>query len=201
MPRSASRSTTARPRTGPATGDSVTAYSNTADATVSFISEFTQKFARSPNVRSVLLTEEQCPVLQLLRQVRFSNAEKPWLRLLSIALPSTRTTADSTLSGSIVGLRQSSRYLLLVDAKGSIRNVSAGLSLSDRGLNFSLTPSEGMNWAAGSHLLIALSTSVPSAPLERLPQILAAADFESLISGLEAPDAEAAIDMKNFVIE
>ena len=188
-------------RNGQASGDPITAFSNTAEAAGNFTREFTQKFGQSPDVLPVLLTDEQCPVLKLLRQVRSANAGKPWLRLLSITLPSTGITADSTLSGSIGGLRQSSRYLLLVDAEGSIWNVSNRLSISDSGLNFSLTQPEGKTWVHGSNLLIALSTSVPSAPLERSLQRVAVADFESLLLGLVAPDAAAAVDMKTFVIE
>ena len=188
-------------RNGPASGDAITAFSGTPQAIDRFTSDFTRKFGQSPVLRQILLTSGQCQVLKLLRQIRTTSAQKPWLRLLSVSLENTRIDSTNPMAGSIGGLRQSSRYLLLVYADGTIRNVSGTLSLTDRGLNFTVEPPEGKSWPSGMHLLVALSTSVPSAPLERSSMLVIPADFESLLSDLEAPETEAAADIEAVVIE
>ena len=179
----------------------VLAYGNNAQTAEKFGSSYKTSFKESADLNFNSLSDGQCPYVPLLRQVHLANAERPWLKLLTVNLRQAKIARGADIIGSIEGLRQSSRYLLIVNGEGAATNASSNLQSNDSGIEFSLRTNDSANDHGHSSLIVVLSASAPLDVLERRQSKLSAEDYDELLKELSSSELEAAVDMKKVTIE
>ncbi len=182
-------------------GPLIVAYGNRKQTFEQFAASYLAAISEEPNARFSQLTDAQCRVLNLLRQVDRASRGKPWLKLLKVNLRKSKIANASDLKGSLEGLRQSSLYLLAIDDAGAIYNLTKRIAHTGKGLEFSERFTVTDQGRGRSQLVLAISASLPLSILEKSGPQLTSGDFDLLLAELSAADTDAAADMKTFSVE
>ncbi|MGQ0484943.1 MAG: serine/threonine-protein kinase [Hyphomicrobiales bacterium] len=182
-------------------GTLIVAYGNRKQAFEQFAASYHTALGEEPNARFGQLTDAQCRVLNLLRQVERTSRGKPWLKLLKVNLRESKIANASDLRGNLEGLRQSSLYLLVIDDEGVIYNLTKKIEPTANGLGFSERFTVTDRGRGRSQLILAISASLPLRVLEKSGPKLSPGDFDLLLAELSAAETDAAADMKTFSVE
>jgi serine/threonine protein kinase len=149
-----------------------------------------QGFEPSVGIRQV--TQEQCPAVKFLDQVRGDRARAP-----RIILTATEVKNGETLSGTIENVDSGTIELLLVTDNGQIKNLSSFLKPSLDSMSFSLGMQSTGN-ADRPQLLLALASSQPLAFLKQQQSGTTEEFFGKLVSEAGRNNVTLALAVRYF---
>ena len=126
-----------------------------------FESAYRDQFHREPDVRATLLTEEQCPVAELLKRAPASATEPPQL-----TINSPDVGKDRPLTGAITALGGRALLLLAIVDNGRAVKLRAQVAAGGGSASFNLPLSGDASSKGKPQVLLAIATDRPLAALD-----------------------------------